>query len=165
MRKTRGRQISDYGKQLLEKQKLRYTYGLKEKQLSGYVTQALSSAQETAGELFSLLERRLDSVVYRAGLASTRRQARQMVSHGHFTHNGRRVTIPSLAVKPGDLLGVREGSVSSALFTNLPGRLKDHRPPEWLERDLGSLEVSIQALPETSLYEFDLKKIIEYYTR
>ncbi len=156
---------SEYGKQLIEKQKLRYTYGLKEKHLSGYVKDALSSSQDTSTALFESLERRLDSVVYRAGFAATRRQARQMVSHGHFTYQGRKVTVPSIKVQPGDVIGVREGSQSSALFTDIAASQKDHKAPGWMKRDFSTLEVLIESIPETSLYEFDLKKIIEYYTR
>lgn len=161
----RPKQPSDYGKQLLEKQKLRYTYGLKEKHLSSYVKQALSSSHDTSSALYALLERRLDSVVYRAGLAATRRQARQMVSHGHFMYNGRKVTVPSIEVKPGDEILVREGSQSSVLFADLAGRLKDHKTPSWMDVDVSVPKVSINELPETTVYDFDLKRIIEYYTR
>lgn len=161
----RPKQPSEYGKQLLEKQKMRYTYGLKEKHLASYVQQALSGSDDTISGLYALLERRLDSVVYRAGFAATRRQARQMVSHGHFLYNGRKVTVPSIQVNPEDVITVREGSQSSALFVNLAGQLKDHKAPGWMNVDGGSLTITINDKPETAVYDFDYKKIIEYYTR
>lgn len=161
----RPRQGSEYSKQLLEKQKLRLTYGLKEKHLANYVKEALSSKQETVATLYQLLERRLDSVVFRAGLADTRRMARQLVSHGHVTYNGRKVTIPSIQVKTGDSIAVREGSRDSVLFNEFATKKKDYKAPAWMELDLKNLSLSITSLPESSLYDFDLKKIIEYYTR
>jgi len=161
----RPRQGSEYSKQLLEKQKLRLTYGLKEKHLANYVKQALSVKADTNSSLYLLLERRLDSVVYRAGLADTRRMARQMVSHGHITHNGRKVTVPSIALKVGDIISVREGSQSGILFDGLATKKKDHKAPAWMKLELKDLKAEITSLPETAIYDFDLKKIIEYYTR
>lgn len=164
-RGKRPKAPSEYGKQLTEKQKLRYTYGLKEKHLAKYVAQAIEDDQDTSAALYALLERRLDSVVYRAGFAATRRQARQMVSHGHFLYNGRKVTVPSIKVEVGDVITVREGSQSSALFTDLAVRHKDHKAPAWMDADLSKLEAKVNALPETSVYDLDYKRIIEYYTR
>ncbi len=161
----RPRQGSEYSKQLLEKQKLRLTYGLKEKHLANYVKQALSVKADTNASLYQLLERRLDSVVYRAGLADTRRMARQMVSHGHIMYNGRKVTVPSIAVKEGDIITVREGSQGSVLFDGLAAKKKDYKAPAWMNLDLKNLTASITSLPETTIYDFDLKRIIEYYTR
>src|SRR5690606_30165190 len=110
--KGRPRAKSDYGKQLIEKQKARFSYGLTEKQFRGYVDKSLS-AKSPAQKLFSLLETRLDYTVFRAGLAKTRAQARQAVSHGHITVGGRRVTIPSILLTEGDVIGIRPGSAAS----------------------------------------------------
>src|SRR3989338_3248639 len=111
---------SDYGRQLLEKQKLRYTYGLSERQLSNYA-EAAFAVKDPVLALHKSLELRADNTVYRAGLAPTRRAARQMVSHGHITINSKRITIPSYEMHKGDVVAVREGSRASALF----GKLND----------------------------------------
>ena len=156
---------SEYNKQLLEKQKLRYTYGLKEKQLANYVKQALSSKEDTSAALYQLLERRLDSVIYRMGLAETRRMARQMASHGHITYNGRKVTIPSIQVRKSDVLAVREGSQSNAIFEDIAAKRKDFKQPSWMNMDWKNMASTITDLPSTSIYDFDFKRIIEFYTR
>lgn len=156
---------SEYNKQLLEKQKLRYTYGLKEKQLSSYVKQALAAPGDTSAALYELLERRLDSVVYRMGLAETRRMARQMVSHGHLMYNGRKVTIPSIQVRTSDVVSVREGSQGNAIFSELATKRKDYKVPSWMNMDWKQLASTITELPATSIYDFDFKRIIEFYTR
>ncbi|MFW0870896.1 MAG: 30S ribosomal protein S4 [Patescibacteria group bacterium] len=163
--RRRGRQPSAYALELLEKQKLRFSYGLKEKHLANYVEKALNAHDATDKTLFALLERRLDSIVYRAGFAATRRQARQLVSHGHFLHNGRRVTVPSIQVQVGDTIEVRQGSKSSPLFSDLAGRLNDHKNPAWITSKLQELQIEVVDNPSTTIYEFDYKKIIEYYTR
>jgi small subunit ribosomal protein S4 len=163
--RRRPKQQSAYAQELLEKQKMRYSYGLKEKHLAKYVQKALASNEGTDSTLFALLERRLDSIVYRAGFAATRRQARQLVSHGHFLYNGRRVTIPSISVSPGDSVEVREGSKSSPLFADLGERMNDHKDPSWLTSKASDLKIEVTDIPSTSSYEFDYKRIIEYYTR
>lgn len=163
--RRRPRTKSAYAQELIEKQKLRYTYALKEKRLARYVEEALASHEATDQTLFALLESRLDSIVYGAGFASTRRQARQLVSHGHFLHNGRRVTVPSITVQTGDVIEVREGSKSSPLFADLATRMSDHKDPSWLSTKKGELQIEITDIPQSSTYGFDFKRIIEYYTR
>ena len=115
----RPRQMSDFGKQLLEKQKVRYMYGITEKQFSKYVKEATESSAESKNMIFQGLEIRLDNIVYRLGLAPTRRFARQMVSHGHIMINGRRVTIPSYRVGTKDVISVRENSKEKGLFIEI----------------------------------------------
>lgn len=165
--KKRGRPGSEYKKQLDEKQKLRFTYGLSEKQFAGYVHEALESGSNPAEVLFNLLESRLDSVVYRMGLTKTRRAARQLVSHGHVIVNGRRVTIPSYQVGPSAEIVVREGSRTSALFTNLAERLEGQRLPQWVAFDPVALAGSMKSAPVYADRDsaVDLDAVFEYYTR
>lgn len=156
---------SEFNKQLIEKQKLRYTYGLKERKLSSYVTVALGQGKETIKKLFSLLESRLDSVAYRAGFADTRRHARQLVSHGHVVLNGRKNNVASTQVKVGDVITVRSQSQGKTVFEAVPARKKEFKTPAWLKLDGTKLEATIAAEPTADHHEFDFKKIIEFYTR
>ncbi len=157
---------SEYKKQLLEKQKLRFMYGITEKQLRNYYKKAASQQEATGIALLKLLERRLDNVIYRAGLAKTRSQARQMASHGLFTLNGRRVSVPSIQVREGDVIQIREKSKASALF-NVVKEAKDFDHARWLKSDQKALKAEVAALPE----EEDLDKliatnlIIEFYSK
>lgn len=158
---------SEYQKQLLEKQKLRFTYGLSEKQFGNYVQKALKSRTNPALILFGFLETRLDSIAYRMGLAGTRRAARQMVSHGHLTVNGKRITIPSYRVRPEDTVAIREGSRSAAPFANLIERLTEYRAPAWVRFDAAACTGSLTDMPTLSPGELaiDLDAVFEYYTR
>src|SRR3989344_4607185 len=127
---SRGpRQKSDYGVQMLEKQKARFTYLLSEKQFSNYVKKAIGTKGNTVSILFNFLEQRLDNVIYRMGFAPTRAGSRQMVSHGHITLNGKRVTIPSIQVREGDIVAVRAGSAKKPLFETLSEKIKDLTTP------------------------------------
>ena len=171
VRKTTGRRPrapSDYGKQLLEKQRARLTYGLTEKQLVRYVRGAGSlKSSDTVTVLLQALETRLDNIVFRLGLAPTRRAARQMVSHGHIRVNTKRATIPSYHIEEGDILSIREKSRDSALFGELKESLKEHKAPTWLSFDEKKLEGSIKSLPtkETVDTQLDLTVILEFYSR
>lgn len=158
---------SEYQKQLLEKQKLRLTYGLTEKQFASYVEKALANHVNPQETLFQELEERLDSVVYRMGLAKTRRMARQIVAHGHVTVNGRRVTIPSYKVSTTDALAVRDGSRTSALFENLSERLREYRHPSWIQFDDKALVGAMKTKPLFSDQDtaVDMRAVFEYYTR
>jgi small subunit ribosomal protein S4 len=158
---------NEYQRELLEKQKLRLTYGLSEKQFRRYIDAALENRVNPAATLFGLLESRLDSVAFRMGLAPTRRAARQMVSHGHITVNGRRVDIPSYRVKVTDAVLIREGSRVSALFANLTERLAEHRYPNWIAFDPSAFAGSLKEMPVMSAGELavDLEAVFEYYTR
>ncbi len=169
-RKTRGGRGggSDYGRQLLEKQRVRYTYGLSEKQLSRYA-QAAFAEPDPSKSLHTLLEMRADSVVYRAGFAPTRRAARQMVSHGHVTVNGRRTTVPSHQVRKGDVIGVREGSRGSALFTVLAEKNSESRPnvPSWINVSVEKLTAEVSGVPSYNAVEagLDYATVFEFYSR
>lgn len=147
---------SEYKKQLVEKQKLRFMYGITERQLRNTYQKAASKAGNTGEELLKLLERRLDNVIYRAGLAETRAQARQMASHGHFMLNGRRVSIPSILVRSGDVIEVREKLQASPLFAEVKAG-KDHESARWLKVSPKSLRAEVSELPEAD----DLDKLIE----
>lgn len=157
---------SDYGRQLLEKQRVRFTYGLSERQLSNYAKAAFEKANPSA-ELYQALETRADSVVYRAGLAGTRRAARQAVSHGHIKINGKRITTPSFHLKKGDSIEVREGSRKSPLFAGLVEK-EDKRPiPQWLTVDMNLLNVQVTDEPKYNPLEvgLDYPTVFEFYSR
>ena len=169
MRRKRGRRpnMSDYKKQLLEKQKMRFTYGITEKQLSRYVKEALAKSRKPIRHLMGRLESRLDNVVSRLGIAKTRRLARQIVSHGHILVNSRRLNIPSHKVKIGDKISVREQSKPSILFSNLSEELQTHVPPNWLKMNPKQLTGEKKAEPTYEPAEtlFDPQQVLEYYSR
>jgi small subunit ribosomal protein S4 len=163
----RGGMMSDYKKQLLEKQKMRFLYGISEKQLSNYVRESLEEGHQPVLRLNERLESRLDNVVYRLGFAKTRRLARQIVSHGHIQVNGRRFNIPSHRVKIGDVISVREQSKPSALFVVLSESLASHTLPAWLTLDIKNLKGEKKAEPTYDPAEtiFDTQLVFEYYSR
>lgn len=168
--KTRGRRpgaMSDYKRQLIEKQKMRFTYGVSERQLERYVNEAVAKSEQPIAHLFARLESRLDNVTYRLGLAKTRRFARQIVSHGHILVNGKRVTIPSHRVKVGDTISVREGSRNSGLFTTITEDHVGAGVPAWLSFDIKKLSGEKKNEPtyEPSETLFDPVLVMEYYSR
>ena len=142
------RKQSEYATQLQEKQKVKFVYGILEKQFHSYYEKAIRMPGETGENLLILVERRLDNVVYRLGFAMTRREARQLVNHGHFTVNGKKVNIPSYLVKAGDVIEVRDTSRSSAIFKRLTG---EDAPlplvPQWLDREKNALKGTVSRLP------------------
>ena len=161
-----------YLTQLREKQKVRRTYGLLEKQFARLMIEAerMSGKGVLPGEvLLQLLERRLDNVVYRAGFATSRRAARQLVSHGHFILNGRRVDIPSIRVKVGDEIVVRQKSTKSGYFSQIDEITKNtfQSPLSWLKSNPKELTISITGLPKREEAEAEIKEqlIVEYYSR
>lgn len=158
----------DFGIQLLEKQKARFTYGLSESQFSRYVHEAMEKrgGSSSAG-LVSRLEARLDNTVYRAGLVKTRRAARQLVSHGHIMVNGRRMTIPSYCVQEGDTISVRPESQSSALFVGRKEAVAETKNPAWMQLSEDGMSYKITSAPgitETEL-PFNAAVIIQFYSR
>lgn len=164
--RPRGRGASDYGRQLLEKQRVRYTYGITESQLSRYVKSAYTTSEPSA-TLHKMLEMRVDSVLYRAGFAPTRRAARQLASHGHILVNGVRTTIASHTLKKGDTLTVREGSRRGPLFA-APSEEDDVRlVPPWLSVDRGTLTIEVTGEPSYGAAEtaLDYKTVFEFYSR
>ena len=167
----RPRKISDFGVQLMEKQKLRAFYGLREKQFVRLFEQAQRMRGATGENLLALLERRLDNVVYRQGLAETRAQARQLVSHGHFTVNGIPTDVPSVTVRPGDAIAVHAGSRDNAYFKNLiaSGSLSYRVPPDWLSSTTASdsFNWQIATFPRREHAEREVNEqvIVEFYRR
>ena len=159
---------SEYALQLAEKQKVKFVYGILEKQFHSYYEKASRMPGKTGENLLVLVERRLDNVVYRLGFAMTRREARQLVNHGHFTVNGRRVNIPSFLVKAGDVIEVAEKSRSSVKFKRLTG---EDAPmvtlPQWLEREKNALKGTVTKLPVREEIEMPIDEhlIVELYSK
>ena len=158
-----------YATQLREKQKVRRTYGLLEKQFARLMSDANRSKGKSGEVLLQLLERRLDNVIYRAGLSTSRRGARQLVTHGHFLLNGRRVDIPSIRVNAGDVIAVRPKSTKSEYFVRIDDVVKNtsQTPLSWLKSDVKKLTVTITGLPTRDEAEPDINEqlIVEYYSR
>ena len=159
---------SEYALQLTEKQKVKFIYGVLEKQFHSYYEKASRMKGNTGDELMTLLERRLDNVVFRLGLAGTRREARQLVNHGHYTVNGKRVDIPSYLVKVGDVIAVCDKSRSTARFKKLVEDDKFVAAPKWLEKDkTAPLEGKVVAMPARDDIDFDVSVnlIVELYSK
>lgn len=164
----RKRPTSVYGIQLLEKQKVRFTYALSEKQFSNYVKKAVAAPGTNTSEiLFQSLENRLDSVVLRAGFAVSRLLARQIVSHGHMKVNGIRVNVPSYKVSVGDVISVKESSTDKTLFLELEKQVADKQVPSWLEVDAAKKSIIVKSLPvfDPRNVAFDLATVIQFYKR
>ena len=159
---------SEYATQLKEKQKVKFIYGVLEKQFHNAYLKAEAMPGKTGENLLQLMERRLDNVVYRLGFAMTRREARQLVGHGHFTVNGQRVDIPSYLVKAGDMIEVKESSRSSAKFKRLTG---EDAPtvlvPKWLERDKNALKGTVVQMPAREDIDLPVEEhlIVELYSK
>jgi small subunit ribosomal protein S4 len=162
----RGRS-SDFANQLREKQKARRIYGVLERQFHRYYLQAIRSRGLTGEVMLQLLESRLDNVVYRLGFAENRAQARSLVTHGHFNVNGRRTDVPSMLMKPGDVVQVREGSRQRTFFKSLPDVAEGRTSPTWLSRDIGGLSGKLIQLPSRQEIDAKLNEqlIVEYYSR
>ena len=158
---------SEYALQLTEKQKVKFVYGILEKQFRSYYEKASRAEGNTGEVLLSMLERRLDNVVYRLGYASTRREARQLVNHGHFTVNGKRVNIPSFLVKVGDLVAVCEASVSKPRFKKMKEDDAFVAAPKWLDRDKNTLQGKVVAIPTKEDIDFEIAEhlIVELYSK
>ncbi len=159
------RKMTEYGTQLLEKQKLRFTYGLNDRQLKSIFQYAALQAEETPKVIIAELESRLDNVVYRLGYTPSRSVSRKMVSHGHFTVNGRKVTIPSYRVRPGDVIAIRKESSEIPSFKDLKTKLKETQPPSWLQFDVDKLEGKVKSAPHDVEAPFDVSFVVDYYLR
>ena len=165
---TMRRKQSEYAMQLNEKQKVKFIYGILEKQFRAYYEKASKTPGITGVNLLTTIERRLDNVAFRLGFALTRREARQAVSHGHFTVNGRRVDIPSYLVSPGDVIEVREQSRDSVMFKRLLGEDAIFiTVPQWLEREKNTLKGKVVKLPVREDIDFPVKEtlIVELYSK
>ena len=158
---------SEYLLQLQEKQKAKYTYGVLERQFRRYYTEANRLPGKTGDNLVILLETRLDNVVYRAGLARTRRQARQLVSHGHFTVNGKNINIPSYRVTQYDIIDVRPRSQKMEWFEDAQDALIDANVPAWLQVVPDTLRILVHQLPERAQIDIPLQEqlIVELYSK
>ena len=159
---------SEYGIQLNEKQKVKFIYGVLEKQFHAYYESAAAASGKTGDNLLILVERRLDNVVYRLGFAMTRREARQLVNHGHFTVNGKRVNIPSYLIKAGDVIEVAEKSRSSVKFKRLTGEdAVMVTLPQWLEREKNTLKGTVTKLPAREDIDMPIEEhlIVELYSK
>ena len=169
-RTTQGRseRESDYARQLRAKQKTRREYGVLERQFRRYFSVALKQRRVTTGlKMLQILELRLDNVVFRMGLAQNRAQARQMVTHGHFNVNGIHTDVPSMLLKPGDVLALREGSRSKPFFKELPDLSEKRNCAVWLDRDVKSISGRVLRLPERAEIDGNLNEqlVVEFYSR
>lgn len=158
---------SEYATQLTEKQKVKFVYGIQEKQFHNYYDKATRAEGNTGEVLLTFVERRLDNVVYRLGFANSRRQARQLVNHGHFTVNGSRVNIPSYMVKTGDVVAVCQKSVSNNFFKKLKEDDTFVAAPKWLDRDKTTLTGKVIAMPTKADIDFEIAEhlIVELYSK
>lgn len=156
---------SEYGVQLREKQKVKRSYGILERQFRKYYEFVNRAKGNTGSLLISLLERRLDNVVYRLGFASSRSQARQLVNHNHFLVNGKQVNIPSYSVREGDVILIKKSKL--AYFQNIKNTLKNHQPPSWLSLDFKKLEGKAVSLPTNKEADInaDIQLVVEYYSK
>jgi len=160
--------VTDYGKQLREKQKAKRIYGVSETQFANYYNKAMKLKGDSGKNLLRLLETRLDNVLFRAGFAKSRAAARQLVAYSHMTINGKNVNIPSIVVKPGDIVAVQESKLNKNPWKNLKEELKNKELPSWLVADLNDLSIKVTSLPaddEFKTTDIDLTLIIEYYSR
>jgi len=169
-KKRRTRRLSEYGKELLEKQRVRYWYGLSEKQFANYVKDILNKRgeiQDTSLRLIRNLEKRLDNVVFKLGFAPSRKQARQLVNHGHFLVNGKSVNIPSYQVKKDDLISLKESKKKKKIFGKTSLNLSKVEIPKWLKMDKKKLEGKVVAEPsfEDAGVPAEIPAIFEYYSR
>lgn len=163
-----ARSKSNYGTQLLEKQRVRITYGITAKQLKNYVKDIINSrTKDPEAKLFEVLERRLDNVVLRSGIAKTRQQARQIVSHGHIRVNNKKMTVPSFQVNKGDIITVKESKRPKVLFSNFKEQSKEIEAPVWMKIDAENYAAEIIGDPEykSSNLAFDLGKVLQFFKR
>ena len=163
---NKRKKVSEYGTQLKEKQKVKFVYGVLEKQFHKYYLKAANQKGMTGENLLKLLELRLDNVIYRLGLAKTRRMARQVVGHGHIRVNGQKVDIPSYSVKVGDVITLRQKSAESELFKGLREGTTAVTP-KWLTFDAANLTGTVVALPAREDVDFEpqMQMIVEFYSR
>jgi small subunit ribosomal protein S4 len=166
-RGSRSGRESDYLRQLRAKQRARRVYGVLERQFRRYYEVALQRRGLTGLNLLQILESRLDNVIYRLGFASNRAQARLLVTHGHFMVNGRRTDVPSMLLKEGDTVAVREGSRGLEYFKVMPDLAEGRTSPSWVNRDIKEMSGSVQRLPERAEIDGFLNEqlIVEYYSR
>ena len=161
------KKVSEYGAQLKEKQKLKFIYGMMEKPFRKYFVLASKMEGKTGDNLITLLESRLDNVVYRMGMADSRREARQLVLHAHFTLNGKKVNIPSISVKVGDVIAIKETSRDLTKVKELMEKLSTRLTPKWLEVNKENATAKVVALPAREDIDFEINEqlIVEFYSK
>jgi small subunit ribosomal protein S4 len=157
--------LSGYGKQLREKQKAKRLYGILERQFANYVAEAAKKTGDTSKILLSYLESRLDNVVYRSAIASSRAAARQMVAHGHITVNGKKLDIPSYRVRVGDVIAIKESAKKSKLFEGVAEKMGKAELPAWIAAEPKTVTAKVLNTPTLELPQFNAKSIIEFYSR
>lgn len=166
LKNKKPKALSVFASQFIEKQKVRFMYGISESQFQNYINEAVSHKGTPAATYLSeLLESRADNVVYRLGFAHTRRLARQLVSHGHFVINGKKTTVASTRLKIGDVVGVRPGSQKSVLFADMPKKMKEYTCPNWLTFNIDTLSGVVQGKPNTNEGFLDFNTVLEFYSR
>lgn len=165
--KARRRALSEFGTQLLEKQKIKFTYGINEHQLKKCFNEAKKRKGITGNLMLSMLERRFDNVIYRSGFVGSRNISRQLTSHGHFLINGKKVTVPSYQVEIGDVISIKPKSRPKQIFFDLINKLKKHEVPSWVEIDKKNLEIKIKDEPgDNNLPKnFNINSIIAFYSK
>lgn len=162
---SRRRQPSEFASQLLEKQKVKFSYGVRDSYLEKIFKRAEKNPKITGTILVALLEKRLDNVLFRLGLAPSRSVARQLIGHGHIVVNKRRVDVPSYQVRVGDLISVREQSKNHPAFKELADQLKTYQPPEWLQLDIDKVAGKVVAEPKDVEMIFDVNLVVDYYSK
>lgn len=161
------RKITDFGRQLMEKQTAKRLYNLRERQFSNYVQKAMKKRENTANMVVQFLESRLDNVIYRLGWAMSRKAARQFVGHGFVYVNGKKVDIPSFGVRPKDVVALSPKKINKKIVEKLKEQIKGKEAPSWMHHNKESLEAKIIEYPklEESEREFDVKSVVEFYSR
>lgn len=163
--KKRRRALSEYATQLMEKQRIRVSYGLREAQLLRIFKESLRKPGSIGDTIVNILERQLFNVVFRGGFASSRIVARQLVGHGHILVNNRKVTIPSYAVKVGDVISIKAASKEMLLFKQLEDTIKKYEPPKWLALDKAKMEIKMVSMPIGVDLPFDINLVVDYYSK
>jgi len=160
-----SRNGSEFKTQLMEKQRIKFSYGLSEKQIKTIFKKALASKKSVTNFILRKLETRLDNVTFKLGYAPSRIMARQLISHGHFLVNGRKVNVPSFEVKVGDLITIKEKSQKISLFKEIPTTLKGAPQESWLSRDVAKFEGTMKSVPENIELPFNINLVVDYYSR
>lgn len=163
--KSHRRAISEFGRQLQEKQKIKYSYGVREAYLRKIFSWASKNPGATGEMMINMLERRLDNIVYRLGIAPSRSVGRQMVSHGHIVVNKNRVMVPSYQVPVGDIVRIRPQSMASPLFKDVAEKVKKMTLPVWLSLDVEKIEGKIVSMPKDYDIPFDVNMVVDYYSK
>ncbi|MDI6717649.1 MAG: 30S ribosomal protein S4 [Patescibacteria group bacterium] len=163
--KSRRGALSEYGQQLLEKQKIRITYGLREAQMRKVFMSAAKKHEAVTDAIINILERRLDNVIFRLGFAPSRIMAKQFVNHGHILVNGKKINIPSYQVKVGDIIKIKQKSLNNLIFKNFLSNIKKHETPLWLSVDAETLEGKVKSLPHDVEIPFDINLVVDFYSK